>query len=95
MRVIPIADRHNDKAREFITLLRDKQIRCDIDTSPETFGKKIRNAKTEYVPYFIILGDKDIEVGKVTLESRDHGAIGQVTIEEAVERIAKEIKEKK
>lgn len=95
VRVIPIADRHNDKAREFITLLREKAIRCDIDTSPETFGKKIRNAKTEFVPYFIILGDKDIEAGKVTLESRDHGQIGQVTIEEAVERISKEIKEKK
>lgn len=95
VRVIPIADRHNEKAQEYIALLRENKIRCDIDTSPETFGKKVRNAKTEHVPYFIVLGDKDIEAGKITLESRDHGQIGQLLAEEVIARIVKEIEEKK
>lgn len=95
IRVIPIADRHNEKAQEYVQKFRDAGLRVDIDTSPDTFGKKVRNAKTEHVPYFVILGDKDIEAGKITLESRDHGQVGQLDATEVIERIVKEIKEKK
>ncbi|HTK33565.1 MAG TPA: His/Gly/Thr/Pro-type tRNA ligase C-terminal domain-containing protein, partial [Candidatus Paceibacterota bacterium] len=59
------------------------------------FGKKIRNAKTANIPYFIIIGDKDIAAGAVTLESRDHGQIGQLKVEEVLSKFESEIKEKK
>jgi len=47
------------------------------------------------IPYFIIIGDKDIEISKVTLESRDHGQIGQLSEDEVVERMVKEIVERR
>ena len=46
--------------------------------------------KNQKVPYTIILGDKDLEAGKVTLESRDEGQVGQLTLEEILERFKKE-----
>jgi threonyl-tRNA synthetase len=94
-RIIPIADNHHEKALEVFEKMRNSDIRVEIDLSKDGFGKKIRAAKVEHIPYFIIIGDKDIEIKKVTLESRDAGQIGQLTEEEIIEKIVKEIRERK
>ncbi|MES3031067.1 MAG: threonine--tRNA ligase [Patescibacteria group bacterium] len=95
IKVIPIGEAHVSVAQKIHDSLRSLMIRSEIDLSDDGFGKKIRTAKNARAPYFIIIGDKDIEAGKVTLESRDHGQIGQVSAEEVTERLIKEIKEKK
>ncbi|HEY9583642.1 MAG TPA: threonine--tRNA ligase [Candidatus Paceibacterota bacterium] len=95
VRVIPVADDHHSKALEIFNKMKGADIRVDIDLTHNNFGKKIREAKVDHVPYFIIIGDKDISAGKVTLESRDHGQIGQLGEEEVMEKLVKEIKERK
>lgn len=90
VKVIPVAEAHADAAKKIHESLRAQMIRSEIDLSNDSFGKKIRNAKTAKIPYFIIIGEKDIQAGKVTLESRDNGQIGQIALPEAVERLAKE-----
>ncbi len=70
-------------------------IRVDADVSNVNFGKKIREAKDMKIPYTIVIGDKDMEKGVVTLESRDHGKIGEKTLEEVATLLLKEIKERK
>jgi threonyl-tRNA synthetase len=102
VRIIPVGDEHHAAAievRDFIIEQCESQIRgtaganvrIEVDLGHEGFGKKVRAAKTDHVPYFIIIGDKDIAEGKVTLESRDHGQIGMVTKEEVAEKVVKEI----
>ncbi len=93
--VIPVGDAHVAEAQKVHDLLRSNMIRPEFDSSNAGFGKKIRNAKTANIPYFIIIGDKDIAAGAVTLESRDHGQIGQLKVEEVLSKIEVEIKEKK
>ncbi len=93
--VIPVRDTHNPKAGHIYRALKEKGIRVDFMDADENFGKKIREAKNQRIPYTIIIGDKDIEANRVTLESRDHGQIGQLTIEEVVAKLTEEIKEKK
>jgi pentatricopeptide repeat protein len=88
-------ENHHEKALEIFEKMKEADIRVEIDLSKDGFGKKVRAAKTEHVPYFIIIGDKDIEAGKVTLESRDAGQIGQLDADEVIAKIVKEIKEKK
>jgi threonyl-tRNA synthetase len=95
VKVIPIGEAHHAKAVEIYDALKEKNVRTEIDLTDESFGKKIRSAKTGRIPYFIIIGDKDIAAGKVTLESRDHGQIGQLDSAEVIEKIIKEIAEKK
>ena len=95
VKVIPIAEAHHAKANEIYEKLKERRIRVEIDLGKEGFGKKIREAKVMRIPYFIIIGDKDMEVGKVTLESRDHGQIGQMNADEVVERMVREIVERK
>lgn len=92
VRVIPVSEKHMDVATACAKKLAESDIRCDVDTHPsDSFGKKIRNAKTEHIPYMIIIGDKDVAAGKVTLESRDHGQVGQITVEEVAEKLTGEI----
>ncbi len=95
VKVIPVGDAHHAKAIEIGDTLKALNVRCEVELGDEGFGKKIRAAKVDHTPYFIIIGDKDIAAGKVTLESRDAGQIGQLHEKEVIEKIVKEIKEKK
>jgi threonyl-tRNA synthetase len=95
VRIIPISESQHEEAALIKEKLIAAGVRAEADLSNDSFGKRIRNAKTSYIPYFIIIGEKDQSVGKVTLESRDAGQIGQLKAEEVVEKLAKEIKEKK
>ncbi len=94
VKVIPIGEAHHAKANEIYNILRKEMIRAEIDLTDESFGKKIRSAKVMRIPYFIIIGDKDIVAGKVTLESRDVGQVGQLGEGDVLERIVREIKER-
>jgi threonyl-tRNA synthetase len=93
--IIPVSDAHHKEAALVYEKLHSLGIRARVDLSDIGFGKKIRQAKTSRAPYFVIIGDKDIAAGKVTLESRDYGQIGQVTKEELITRLTQEIKDKK
>jgi threonyl-tRNA synthetase len=95
VKVIPVAEAHFDAATKIHDQLRAQMIRSEIDLSNDSFGKKIRNAKTARIPYFIIIGEKDIQANKVTLESRDHGQVGQLSQEEVLRVLEKEIVDRK
>ncbi len=95
VKVIPVAEAHADAAAKIRESLRKAGIRATLDDSNDSFGKKIRNAKTAHIPYFIIMGEKDISADKVTLESRDKGQIGQLSADEVMKMLAEEIKERK
>jgi threonyl-tRNA synthetase len=93
--IVPVRENHNEQAKKIADALSDLDMRIDYMDGDENFGKKVREAKNQKIPYTIIIGDKDIEAGKVTLESRDGGNLGQLTIEEVLEKLYAEIKERK
>jgi threonyl-tRNA synthetase len=70
-------------------------MRVEFDTSKDGLGKKVRYQKEMKTPYWLVIGDKDIEAGKYTLEGRDMGQIGQLTKMEILDRLQQEIVEKK
>ncbi len=92
--VIPVSDKHIEYAKTVLSALKDADIRADIDDANDSLGKKIRAAKTEKIPYVLIVGDKEIESSTVTIESRDHGKLDPVSTTEAVVRISKEIRDR-
>lgn len=89
--VIPVAEVHNEYAQDIYNKLTDAGFRTDFNDSKDGFGKKVRNAKKQKLPYFVIIGDKDIEAEKVTLESRDTGESEQLTIEEVLAKLSEEV----
>ena len=94
VKFLPIADRHQDYAREMMQKLLDVGVRCELDDRSEKVGFKIRSAQMEKIPYMILVGDKDIEANTISVRSRKNGDEGATTIDEFVERIKKEIETK-
>ncbi len=86
---------HGAYAQSVADALKEAGIRVDYDASKEGFGKKVRAAKVEKVPYWIVIGDKEVEAKKVTLEHRDRGQLGQIDVKDVVLQLSEEIKAKK
>jgi threonyl-tRNA synthetase len=94
VKFLPIADRHQDYAREMMAKLQDAGVRCELDGRSEKIGFKIRSAQMEKIPYMILVGDKDIENGTISVRSRKNGDEGATSIDEFVARIKEEIDNK-
>jgi threonyl-tRNA synthetase len=95
VKVIPVRTNHTEYAKKVFELLKENNIRAELDDAEENLGKKVREAKNNKIPYWIVIGDKEIEAGKVTLESRDAGQLGQMSKEESISKLLEEIKNKK
>ncbi len=95
VKVIPVRENHNRYAKEVYEMLKEQGVRAELDDSEGNLGGKVRDAKNSKIPYWIVLGDKELEAGKLTLESRDAGQLGQLTKEELVSKLLEEIKAKK
>ena len=95
VKVIPVRENHNEYARKVFEILKDNNIRAEFDDKDENLGTKVRDAKTNKIPYWIVIGDKEIEANKITLESRDAGQLGQMSESEMLAKFLEEIKNKK
>lgn len=94
VKVLSIGEAHIEYARKVFETLKAENIRAELDDSNESLGKKIRNAKTEKVPYMLVIGDKEVKENKVTLEGRGDEKLGQIEIEELISKLKQEIKER-
>ena len=95
VKLLPIADRHLDYIYEVKKKLEASGIiRVEVDDRSEKIGYKIREAQLEKVPYMLVVGDKDIENGAVSVRDRRDGDIGSMPVEEFIEKICKEVADK-
>ena len=81
VRILPISERHHEKAREIYQQLFDAGMRVEIDERSEKIGYKIREAQLQKIPYMLIIGDKEAESGTVSVRRRGEGALGAVKTE--------------
>lgn len=91
VRLLPIADRHVEFCKELESTLRKELIRVETDSSNEGIGKKIRDAQMDKVPYMLIVGDKELEDGKVAVRSRSRGDLGALSADEFKAQLLEEI----
>lgn len=92
--VLPIADRHADYSRETADKLKEKGFRVDVDYRREKIGFKIREAQVQKVPYMLIIGDNEVESGKLSVRERYEGDLGVMDVYRFMD-ILKERVEKK
>lgn len=96
LKLLPIADRHLDYTYEVKKKLEENGIiRVEIDDRSEKLGFKLREAQLEKVPYMIVIGDKDIEKGAVSVRSRKEGDMGSMSVDSFISMIKEEIDTKK
>jgi len=95
VKVIPVNNEfHLDFSRKLKSLLEDKRIRVEMDDRDEKLGYKIREAQTKKIPYQLVVGDKEVSENEVTYRRYGEQEQTTVKVEEFIELITKEIKNK-
>ncbi len=92
--VMPISDRHFEHAEKIFNLLKEKNIRANIDLRAESINAKIRDAEIEKIPYMIIIGDKEISENLISVRARKKRDLGSVQVDKFIEQVLSEIKDK-
>ncbi len=85
VKVLPIAERFIEYAKEIADELAKFGLRYEIDYRSEKIGYKIREAQLDKVPYMIIVGQKEVDAGEISVRSRDRGDLGSMPISQFME----------
>lgn len=92
--IIPVnLEAHGEYAKNIYKILKENNIRCDLEDSKDGLGKKVRYAKDMKYPYWIVIGDKEVAENKVTLESRS-GEKFSLSLEEVLGKLKSEVENK-
>lgn len=91
--ILPVGEAHIAYANDIAATLRAKGLQISVDVSSENLGKKVRKAKQAQIPYFIVIGDKEVQEKTLTVEHRSEGKTDIATLDAFLVRIEKEISE--
>ncbi len=87
--VLPITDRVNEYAEGVARALREAGLRVEVNVRGDKIGAKIRNAQLQKIPFMLVLGDREMEEGKVAVRERSKGDIGEMSLDEFKEAALK------
>ncbi|MCG1666742.1 MAG: threonine--tRNA ligase [Thermoplasmata archaeon] len=90
VRIIPVSEKHLDKSKEFLKIIEENGIRVDLDDREITMQKKVREAEMEWIPYILVVGDREISTGILKVRDRYLDLTRDVSMEKFIE----ELKEK-
>ena len=93
--ILPISDKFNDYAYEIKKEMEAKGLRISIDDRAEKIGYKIREARLKRIPYMLVVGEKEVDGRLVSVNKRDEGDIGQIKLEEFIDKVLEKVEEKK
>ncbi len=91
--MLPVAEKFNDYALSLKDQFRELGFRAEVDERHEKVGKKIRDAEVGKFPYMLIVGEKEVEAGTVSVRKRKEGDLGGMSIENFVSHMKGEIEE--
>lgn len=94
VRVIPVGEKHLEYANQVADEIAFNNIRVDVDDRDERVGKKIRNAATDWVPYTIVIGDKEVETNVFNVTIRETKNKCDIELDEVIYQILSKTMEK-
>ncbi len=94
VKILPISDKFMDYANTILQTLKKSDIRVEIDDRQEKIGKKIRDTELAKVPYMLVVGEKEMNEGKVSIRRQGKGDLGSKALDEFISGILAEIKER-
>ncbi|MGY3052030.1 threonyl-tRNA synthetase [Pedobacter sp. UYEF25] len=89
--ILPISEKFEEYAKKVLEELNNSDIRGLIDFRDEKIGRKIRDAEVKKIPFMLIIGEKEMEEGKVSVRKHGVGDLGSMSLEAFSLMIAKEI----
>jgi threonyl-tRNA synthetase len=87
IRILPVSHEYLQHCEKLLEQIEAEQIRVDLDDKDETLGKRIREAETEWIPYIIVIGEKEVKSSKLSVRDRTAGSVRELSIEELVKEI--------
>jgi threonyl-tRNA synthetase len=94
VKILTVADRHASYAEELAQKFKTAGFHCEVDQSSESVSKKVRNAQLSQFNYILTVGDQELENKTASLRTRDNVVHGTIQIDQFVEQIDKERKER-
>ncbi len=95
VKILPISDKFMDYANTILQTLKKSDIRVEIDDRQEKIGRKIRDTEMLKVPYMLVVGEKEMNEGKVSVRRQGKGDLGSKGLDEFITEIVAEIKERR
>jgi threonyl-tRNA synthetase len=95
VKIIPVSDKFILGAQKIEKIFKEENIRCEIDDRTESVGKKIAENIKEKNPYAVVIGEKEAKSGKLAVRTRGEKKIEEIEIDKFIEKLEKEIKNKK
>ncbi|MES2881772.1 MAG: threonine--tRNA ligase [Bacteroidota bacterium] len=95
VKILPISDKFMDYAKSLLQQLKNRDIRADIDDRSEKIGRKIRDTELMKVPYMLVVGEKEMNEGKVSVRRQGKGDAGAKLMDEFLQEIVEEVKERR
>ncbi|MDY5987459.1 threonine--tRNA ligase [Sporofaciens sp. SGI.106] len=91
VKVMAVSEKFADYAQKIQDELVAAGVRSEIDLRNEKLGYKIREAQMQKVPYMVIVGEKEVEEGSISVRKRDEGDIGSMKAADLIAKIAEEV----
>jgi threonyl-tRNA synthetase len=91
--ILPISDKYNEYAKKLLKLLKNSDIRALLDDRNEKIGKKIRDTEIKKVPYMLVVGEKEMNEGMVSVRKHGEGDKGSMSLDKFKELIQAEIQQ--
>ncbi len=89
VKILSVSDPHKEYAKKIYEILKENNIRAELDSTDDSLGKRIRQGKIDKIPFMLVLGDEEIKTETVMVESRDEGKLGPHNIEDFIKKIGK------
>ncbi len=95
IKVLPVTDRAAEYCEKLVADMKAAGLRAEADLRKEKIGRKIFDAEQEKVPYKLVIGDKEVEAGTVSVRRRGEGDIGEMQTDKFISLVLEEIASKK
>jgi threonyl-tRNA synthetase len=96
VQVLPVSDKFAQYGKDVLDTLTAAGIRAEMPATDSTLGSRLREARKSKVPYMLVLGEKEVTAGTVSVNSRDKGQQENTpTLQEFLALIGEEIRTKK
>ena len=94
VKVLSVSEKSREYANSIFAKMKAAGIRCEVDNRDEKIGYKIREAQLQKAPYMLVIGEKEVENGNLTVRSRDQGDLGAMDVQAFIDQVLKQTAER-
>jgi len=92
VRIVPVSDSFTRRAHEILSEIEEASVRADLDDRPESISKRVRDAEVNWIPYIVVIGEKEMKTSLLNVRKRETGEQRTMSVRELVEEVTNRTK---